>query len=162
MIYTFSSICSCAVFLKKIKKEEKDLTDLKRDRETLIKPLLEIINKLGWKKLEGYAENYYANPHEGYICSVQRGGTGKLKPIGCGVKPNKEGYINVKLKDSDGKFRSKRVNRLILQAYNPCPGKGYVSHHINHNKVDNRLVNLEWVTYKENSRRRKDNENKHD
>lgn len=115
-----------------------------------------IASKLNWKKLEGYAENYYVNPHDGYICSVQ-GGTGKLKPIGENVKPNKSGYINIKLKDLDGKFRSKRVNRLILEAYYPCPGNDYVSHHVNHNKTDNRLINLRWVTHKENSMLRKDN-----
>ena len=125
-------------------------------RKTL-KIVEKIINKLNWKKLEGYGENYYVNPYDGYICSVHKGGTGKLNPIGNNVKPNTEGYINVKLKDLDGKFRSKRVNRLILEAYHPCPGKDYVSHHVNHIKTDNRLINLRWVTHKENSILRKDN-----
>ena len=61
------------------------------------KILEKIITKLGWKQIEGYAEDYYVNPHEGYICSVHRGGTGKLKPIGNNVKPNNTASISFAL-----------------------------------------------------------------
>lgn len=43
-------------------------------------------------------------------------------------------------------------HRVIAQAFIPNPEGKRCVNHINGNKTDNRLVNLEWVTYSENRR----------
>lgn len=119
------------------------------------KLLLEIIKKLGWKKLDNWARNYYANPYEGKIYSVAKL-NGKLKQLN--NKPGSNGYRTVKLKGVDGKYHTKSEHRLIANAFIPNPENKRVCHHINHNRVDNRVSNLEWTNHKDNSRRRKDND----
>ena len=129
------------------------------DKQTPIKPLLEIIEKLGWKKINGYARNYYANPHEGQIYSVSKINS-KLKELNAKKKIGLNGYVCVKLKGLDGKYRTKSVHKLIIEAYFGKPPKGCICHHKNHDRTDNQLENLEYTTYSDNSRRRKDNDDK--
>lgn len=51
-----------------------------------------------------------------------------------------------------GEYRSKRVHRLVLEAFaGPCP-PGMETRHLNGNPGDNRLANLEWATPAENNR----------
>lgn len=63
--------------------------------------------------------------------------------------PSRNGYLCVKLWIG-GVRTSYRTNRLVLMAFVGL-GDGLVSNHINGDKTDNRLCNLEWVTYKQNS-----------
>lgn len=63
---------------------------------------------------------------------------------------NNSGYERVKL-SKGGCSKHKLVHRLVAEAY----VKGDASLEVNHknsNKLDNRAVNLEWVTRKENVR----------
>lgn len=119
--------------------------------------IITIVDKLGWKQLSGWARIYYASPYEGKIYSVQKS-TGKLKELDC--KPGANGYKTVKLKGTDGKYHTKSVHRLIANTFIPNPSEKKVCHHKNHKRTDNGAANLEWVTHKENSRKRKDNKNK--
>ena len=47
----------------------------------------------------------------------------------------------------------RQVHRLVLEAFYPFPGRDKMQvNHINGDKGDNRLANLEWMTPRENTR----------
>ena len=112
------------------------------------------IDKEIWKEIEGY-EGLYEVSNFGNVRSLdrlveytgKRSGTlskmkGKpLKPYGDG-----RGYLKVKL----GRTRSVSVHRLVAEAFIPkVKGKDIINH-IDNNRINNIVSNLEWVTPKEN------------
>lgn len=65
---------------------------------------------------------------------------------------NKNGYYCVGVRfDNENKMKTKLVHRLIVMTFLSNPKVRPVVNHINHNKTDNNLNNLEWVTYSENT-----------
>lgn len=62
---------------------------------------------------------------------------------------NKFGYMNVSL-GKDGKQKQYKVHRLIAEAFIPNPQNKPQVNHIDGNKSNNVVWNLEWVTCKEN------------
>ena len=105
-----------------------------------------------WKDIMGY-ENKYLVSNLGNIRSLDRivkekGGKERFK---CGqmLRPGKAktGYYTVAL---DGK--SHRVCRLVAQAFIPNPKNLPCVNHINGNKCDDFLTNLEWVSHSENNK----------
>ena len=66
------------------------------------------------------------------------------------VHVNRLGYVCVILSQSKGIPLTKKVHRLVAETHLPNPeGKSEVNH-IDHDKANNRLENLEWVTHQEN------------
>jgi hypothetical protein len=60
-------------------------------------------------------------------------------------------YYKVNMFGSDAK-PTQRVNRIVALAFlGEPPVKGMYCHHKNHDRQDNRVENLEWVTPEENS-----------
>lgn len=52
----------------------------------------------------------------------------------------------------DGKSRTFLVHRLVAETFIPAHAKGAEVNHINGDKTDNRIENLEWITHAENMR----------
>ena len=68
---------------------------------------------------------------------------GKLTNLG----KDRDGYQRITLKG-----KSYRLHRVILDAFEPCPGDEYVIDHINNVHDDNRISNLRWTTVQENTK----------
>lgn len=102
-----------------------------------------------WKDIEGF-EGHYQVSNFGRIKSLSRksGNTIKKERI---LKPrdHTHGYSEVSL-GKDMKFKNKFVHRLVAIAFIPNPDNKPQVNHINENKQDNRVENLEWVTAKYN------------
>lgn len=61
------------------------------------------------------------------------------------------GYFLVTLVDSNGKHKNRFIHRLLAKAFIPNPlNKAHVNH-IDGNKQNNSICNLEWCTPKENA-----------
>lgn len=61
------------------------------------------------------------------------------------------GYMIVTLCEGKGKRQNKRVHRLLMEAFVPNPNNYAHINHIDGNKLNNSLSNLEWCTCKHNS-----------
>lgn len=81
--------------------------------------------------------------------------SGKIKKLKTHVTPH--GYECCCIPVGQGKSISKRVHRLIAETYLPNPENLREVDHIDCNKLNNNLGNLEWVSSKENKRRAKEN-----
>lgn len=65
------------------------------------------------------------------------------------VKVNSGGYLTIKTEKG-----YKSAHRLVMYTWKPIPNAENITvDHLNHNKRDNRLKNLEWVDNTENQRR---------
>lgn len=65
------------------------------------------------------------------------------------TKPSKDGYVRILL-CKDGKYKSHYVHILVAKAFIPNPTNKAEVNHIDANKSNNCVSNLEWVTRSEN------------
>lgn len=65
------------------------------------------------------------------------------------TKPSKDGYVRILL-FKDGKYKSHYVHILVAKAFIPNPTNKAEVNHIDANKSNNCVSNLEWVTRSEN------------
>ena len=63
---------------------------------------------------------------------------------------NSWGYAEVRLYDLRGRQHSKRVNRLVAEAFIQNPDGHPIVNHIDECKTNNHVENLEWCTQKHN------------
>ena len=95
-----------------------------------------------WKDIEGYEELYQVSN----LGRAKRVTTGRvLKQF-----PNKQGYLLVSLCKT-GKQKSFAVHRLVAQAFILKPENKPEVNHIDENKTNNMVSNLEWCTRVENN-----------
>lgn len=94
-----------------------------------------------WKKIEGF-ENYSVSTH-GRVRNDKRNTIMVLRP--CNV-----GYLRIRL-CNNGVNKKFLVHRLVAQAFISNPNKLPCVNHIDEDKTNNRIENLEWCTYKYNN-----------
>ena len=96
-----------------------------------------------WRDIPGY-EGYYQASNLGNIKSLPK----KYKPLGRILKPQqRNNYLIVSL-SRDGKSKSQSVHRIIMKTFK---GESNLTvNHIDGNKHNNKLENLEWVSRKQN------------
>lgn len=64
--------------------------------------------------------------------------------------PTDSGHLRVGLTNGSEDPRTRMVHRLVLNAFVGSRPKGLVTRHMNGDKTDNRLANLQYGTYSEN------------
>lgn len=109
-----------------------------------------------WKAIPGY-EGLYEASDLGKVKSLDREVRGKRGPQrikGKVLKPWKDtrGYPQVYL-CLEGKRKPVSVHRIVMLTFVGEGGLKNTVNHINGQLDDNRLVNLEWCTQKENNRK---------
>lgn len=107
-----------------------------------------------WRDVPEY-EGLYAVSQLGRVRSLPRykvnGISGVLLMKGRVLAPvtTREGYSRVCLM-KNGKRKNFAIHRLVALAFLPNPENKPTVNHIDGNKLNNRLNNLEWATYSEN------------
>ena len=97
-----------------------------------------------WRDIRGY-ENLYEASNWGRIRSLKYGKVRILKPV-----KTKDGYLRVVL-HKDGIAKTFLVHRLVWETFNGTIPDGHEINHINEDKTDCSLVNLNLLTHKANS-----------
>jgi len=94
-----------------------------------------------------FQNNYYASK-DGHIYSTNY--TEEPKKLNAFLR--KDGYVAVAIHGKGIKRRTVRVHRIIAQAYILNPENKPQVNHLDGNKSNNAVSNLEWVTAKENTK----------
>ena len=100
-----------------------------------------------WKDIQGY-EGLYKVSSLGRIQSNHSNKKGEGWQFLDGSVDLK-GYRRVSLYKNNNEI-SKKIHRLVLEVFLPNPENKKEVNHINGNKLDKRLENLEWATLQEN------------
>lgn len=107
-----------------------------------------------WKPCPGYPHYYVSN--QGNVKSIGRDivyEDGRIQPIKTRILKayiDKEGYYLVSIKSKDGKYKTRRIHRLVLEAFiGPCP-KNMEARHTDGDPSNNKLSNLTWSTHIDN------------
>lgn len=100
-----------------------------------------------WKAIEGYPHLIVSNMGRVYSTIQSR----ELKQF----KSNR-GYMRVAL-CKDGNVRCTHVHKLVAEAFIPNTENLPTIDHINSDKTDNRVENLQWMSYKQNTQKYDDN-----
>lgn len=101
-----------------------------------------------WKEIEVFGGNYSVSS-EGRVRSngLLKGKNSKVRILK--TELSKKGYLRVGL-TKDGKQKKYLVHRLVAIAFLDNPNNLPDVNHKNECKTDNRLINLEWMSRRDN------------
>lgn len=108
-----------------------------------------------WKAIKGYEGYYEVNPN-GEIRSLDRQvnyKNNKKRVIKSQIKKqtlNEKGYLKITLW-KDHKEETKEVQRIVAETFIENPNNLPQVNHIDGNKTNNKVKNLEWCSEKDNS-----------
>ena len=94
-----------------------------------------------WKDIEGF-EGHYQVSNTGKVRSIKFNKIKELKPY---KETKRCGYMSVYLRLPGQKY-TKKVHRLVAEAFIPNPNGFPEVNHIDENKENNCVENLEWCT----------------
>lgn len=100
-----------------------------------------------WKDIEGYEGLYQVN-NTGKVISLNYNRTGEVREL----KPmvDRYGYLYVNL-SKNGKYKSKKIHRLVAEAFIPNPNNLPEVNHKDECKTNNCVENLEFCSAVYNS-----------
>ena len=119
-----------------------------------------------WKEIKGY-EGKYKISNYGEVVSLPRykQNHSKLQEVPMKqIKPyinKKNGYVYVYL-CNDGKYKNIRLHKIVAETFLDNPNNYNQINHIDGNKQNNRLDNLEWCTASYNIKDMKKRNGKYD
>lgn len=106
-----------------------------------------------WKPVKGY-EKYYEVSSNGEVRRLTKKTNHKcgyaiLKPMMLKQQKDRIGYLAITLQHNNVR-KTFKVHRLVAEAFIPNPEGKVEVNHIDGNKQNNCVSNLEWVSHKEN------------
>lgn len=132
---------------------ENDIEELKdhKDRSIYESNVVEFYRPVTDKIIPGICENRYFVSSKGNTLNLNTG-----KPIG--LSTHRKGYKQFAImkhnENGTSKQQTKKLHRYIMETFSPLPKEDYKKYEVNHidgNKNNNNLYNLEWVTPSENT-----------
>lgn len=105
-----------------------------------------------WKDIKGY-EGLYQISNLGNVKSLERykQNHGVTQLVGEKIKSTRllsSGYLVTDLY-KDNKSKTAKIHRLVAETFIPNPNSKETVNHIDGNKLNNRVDNLEWATHRE-------------
>lgn len=102
-------------------------------------------HKEEWRTINGFLD--YKVSNRGRLMSYRRS---TPRVISGSIRA--DGYIQAALMHEQGKYTYRRVHRLVAEAFIPNRDDKPHINHIDGDKTNNAVENLEWVTVAENNR----------
>ena len=102
-----------------------------------------------WKPAPGYVGRYEVSSYGRVRSLMMQWGKLRQEPLVLKPAPNRWGYLHVVL-CRNGKMKNSRVHKLVAVAFlGQCPD-GMEVNHVDGDKKNNELENLEYMTHQEN------------
>lgn len=105
-----------------------------------------------WKEIKGNRETYEVSSLGNVRTKDREGARGqRIKGHILSQRDNSNGYLRCDM-NVDGKTKSHLIHRLVAEKFIPNPDNKLFVNHIDGNKHNNSVNNLEWCTRSENEK----------